>query len=371
MSSTSPRFRIAGFPGRYLQGPGALGAVGGVITDLGGRRPMVVSDDLVDHAVGQHLGRELQLASLSPARLRFGGECTRHAIEVLAGEARRLQGDLVVALGGGKAIDTAKGVSRSLGVPLVVVPTIASNDSATSRLIVLYDESHRVLGVELLDRNPDAVVVDTATIVRAPVRFFRAGIGDAMSKAFEAAQCHAAGGRNFHGGLPPRFATALGEYCYRLLRTRAEAAVDAVTRGVADEVAEDVIEATVLLSGLAFESGGLSVAHALLRGLSAVPGLQQALHGEMVSFGTVVQMVLENRPQAELDEHLAFSVRVGLPVTLAELGQEVLDVDELDTVARLTVAAPYIAHFERPLAPADLGAAVLAADALGRVCRGA
>ena len=39
-----------------------------------------------------------------------------------------------------------------------------------------------------------------------------------------------------------------------------------------------------------------------------------------VAFGTVTQLVLEGRPQAELDTVYDFCCRVGLPVTLAQVG---------------------------------------------------
>ena len=231
MSQALNQLRIAGFPGRYLQGSGALGAIGTVARELAGRRLLVVSDDIVDAAVGGRLHEQLRAESMPVERLRFGGECTPAAIASLAQQVSARDGDVVVGLGGGKTIDTAKGVSKAMGARLIVVPTIASNDSATSRLIVLYDDAHRVQGVDLLPRNPDAVVVNTREIARAPVRFFRAGIGDALSKTFEAAQCARAGGLNFHAGRPPRTAGALGDYCYRLLRDPGEAAAEALTAG--------------------------------------------------------------------------------------------------------------------------------------------
>jgi len=360
------QLRVAGFPGRYLQGPGALGMVADLARELGGTRLLVVSDDVVEQVVGMRLVQQLHAASLPFTRLRFGGECTQAAIDSLAAEARAAGGDIVLALGGGKTIDTAKGISKVLGARLIVAPTIASNDSATSRLIVLYDDEHRVLGVDLLARNPDAVVVDTAEVARAPVRFFRAGIGDAMSKTFEAAQCAAAGGRNFHGGRPPRAAALLGDYCYRLLRDQGAAAIEDVTHGCATTAVEDVVEATVLLSGLAFESGGLSIAHAMIRGLSTVPAFSRALHGEMVVFGTLVQVVLEQRPAEWMAGHLALIHRLGLPATLGALGKAELAPEELDALVDRTLAAPYAANFDRPLVPAILARAILDADALGR-----
>ena len=48
-----------------------------------------------------------------------------------------------------------------------------------------------------------------------------------------------------------------------------------------DEAVERVIEVTVLLSGIGFESGGLSLAHALVRGFSAHAVLGKFLHGEV------------------------------------------------------------------------------------------
>ncbi len=231
---------------------------------------------------------------------------------------------------------------------------------------MLYDDEHRVLGVDLLARNPDAVVVDTAEIARAPVRYFRAGIGDAMSKTFEAAQCAAAGGLNFHGGRPPRTAALLGDHCYSVLRDKGLSAIEDVAHGQATAVVEDVVEATVLLSGLAFESGGLSVAHAMIRGLSAVPAFNGALHGEMVVFGTLVQVILEQRPVQWMDGHLALVHRLGLPTTLGALGKAALAPEELDAVVDRTLAAPYAANFRRPLDAALLRQAILAADALGR-----
>lgn len=358
--------RVIGFPGRYVQGPGALDLLGSLLVEMGCRRPVLVSDDIVDSALAGVVPGALARAGLAAERLRFDGECTRAAIAALSQVAAAARADAVVALGGGKTIDTAKGVARTLGTRLVIAPTVASNDSATSRLIVVYDESHRLVGVDYLARNPDMVLVDTAVIVRAPLRFFRAGIGDAISKRFEAAQCGAAGGRNFFGGMPPRTARVMAEQCYATIRESGEASLAAVSRHECTEEVESVVEATVLLSGLGFESGGLSLSHALLRGLTAIASLSGALHGEMVAFGTVVQLVLEQRSPEELREHVDLLSRLALPVTLRELGQTVLTPQELTLVAELTLGAPYIGNFERALSVRDFERAIIEADALGR-----
>ena len=359
--------RVAGFPGRYIQGPGALETLAEVAQDLSAALLLVVCDDTVESLLGAGLRERLAASGMPSRRLRFGGECTRAEIDALTQQASGHVRPAVLALGGGKAIDTAKGVAKAISAPLVIAPTIASNDSATSRLIVLYDDEHRLLGVDLLARNPDVVLVDSLHIARAPLRFFRAGMGDALSKRFEAAQCMANGGLNFHGGRPPATAGALADRCYAVIEAHGASATAAVALGQVDESVEAVIEATVLLSGIGFESGGLSLAHALVRGLSTVPRLATSLHGEAVAFGTVTQIVLEcltgQRAGRELDQHLDLLDRIGLRVSLESLGQARLGPPELDSLVATTLQAPYTAHFPQRIEPALLAQAVLEADA--------
>lgn len=358
--------RTIGFPGRYLQGPGALAELPALLAELGVQRPVLLSDAVVRDTLGAQLNEHLQ--SLSPLWLAFPGECSVAAIEQLSQAAGDCDG--VIALGGGKTIDTGKGIARRRSAQLVVVPTIASNDSPTSRLIVLYDDAHRVAGVELMARNPDVVLVDTAVIARAPARFFSAGIGDALSKTFEARQCFLAGGKNFYGTPSLSTARLLADRCHATILEFGEAALRRVaSREGPDEAVERVVEATVLLSGIGFESGGLSLAHAIVRGFSAHAVLGGFLHGEVVAFGTLVQLVAEGRPHDEVAAHAAFARRLVLPMCFADFGVDTLSGEELDQIARITCTAPYIGHLARPLDAGGVREAMLVADRIGRSAR--
>ena len=360
--------RVMGFPGRYLQGPQALRQLPQLLGELSVRQVALVADAVVRSTLGERieaiLGEHAQFLDKPPLWLSFPGECSAVVIDALAQEA--LGCDTVVALGGGKTIDTGKGIARRRNARLVVAPTIASNDSPTSRLIVLYDEAHRVAGVELLARNPDAVLVDTDVIAQAPVRFFAAGMGDALSKTFEARQCHLARGHNFYGTPSLSTARLLADRCYQVIAELGEAAL----RQVAEHrrpnaIVEEVVEATVLLSGVGFESGGLSLAHALVRGFAAHPDIGRFLHGEAVAFGTLVQLVAEGRAPAELAAHAALTRRLQLPVCFASFGIERLSVAELEQIAHLTCAAPYFGHLAKPINVADVCAALESADRIG------
>ena len=65
---------------------------------------------------------------------------------------------------------------------------------------------------------------------------------------------------------------------------------------------ERVVEAALLMSGLGFESGGLSIAHAMTRGLSRVAGPREAVHGWQVAYGLLLQLVLEKRDAAFMSD---------------------------------------------------------------------
>lgn len=357
--------RTFGSPHRYVQGPGALDQLG-ELTAAYGKRPLVIADGVVLGLLRKRL--ETSLGELAGATrfAEFGGECTAAEIARLAAEATSVSADVVIGVGGGKAIDTAKGVRIELGRPIIIVPTIASNDSPTSRLAVVYTSEHVLHEVRAMPANPDAVLVDTAVIVQAPERFFISGVGDALSKKFEAEQCFLSGGNNFYKARPPYVALTLADACYAAIRAHAVRGLAATRAKQLSEDFERTVEATILLSGLAFENGGLSIAHSLTRGLSTVPELSRALHGEQVAFGLLVQLLLEERPAAYVADLVDFYARMGLPRSLAQLGYSGDPARVASQIARHTwERAPYVRYLTKPVDAVRLEEAVLAADALG------
>lgn len=356
--------RAFGSPGRYVQGAGALAQLGTLAAEHG-RRPFVVADDVVLGLLHPRIEASLGALAADARFARFGGECTGAEIDRLAAGAASAGADLIIGVGGGKAIDAAKGVRIVRDVPLVIVPTIASNDSPTSRLVVTYTEAHVLDEVRRMRTNPDIVLVDTEVLVRAPERFFVAGVGDAISKKFESAQCIATGKDNFYAARPPRLAQVIADACYDIIRADAEQALAAVRAQATDEAFERTIEATILLSGLAFENGGLSIAHSLTRGFSVVPGVADALHGEQVAFGLLAQLVLERRPDAFIADLLDFYARLGLPRSLSDLGLKGDPAEAARLIAADTwTRAPYVGALAGGIDQARLEAAVLAAHRL-------
>lgn len=358
--------RAFGAPHRYIQGPGALAQLEALVSLHRAKRPLIIADSVVKGLLMPQLQAGLGVLAPAATFAEFGGECTADEISRLAQEADTVGSDIIVGVGGGKAIDAAKGARILHGGPLVIVPTVASNDSPTSRLVVVYTREHVLHEVRAMAANPDVVLVDTAVLIAAPERFFLAGVGDALSKKFEAAQCLASGGSNFYSARPSLLASTIADTCYDTIRAHAEPALAAVRAGRTDEDFERTVEATILLSGLAFENGGLSIAHSLTRGFSVVPGVASALHGEQVAFGLLVQLILEQRPPEFVAELVAFYGRMGLPRSLHELGLKGDPREAAQKIASDTwERAPYVKALTSPINVERLAAAVVKAHYLG------
>ena len=320
--------------GTYVQGAGVLAAVGPHLARLG-RRAVGVVDPVVRAQVEPPLAAGCASEDIAWRPEPFPGECTEAAVDRLVTTARPWNPEMVIAAGGGKALDTGKLLAEALRLPSVMIPTIASTDAPTSRVAVLYTEEHAQLRVVRLRANPGLVLVDTAIIARAPIRFLVAGMGDAVATWPEARTCAAGAGRTPVGGRPSRAALALAELCYRTVLAHGRQAREDAAAGRVSEAVEAIVEANILLSGLGFESGGLAAAHSLYAGLSVLPAGGAYLHGEKVAFGVVVQAILEGWPAADRKELLEFYHDVGLPSTLGALGLGASTADDLRCVSEV------------------------------------
>ncbi|MDR1977882.1 MAG: glycerol dehydrogenase [Synergistaceae bacterium] len=352
-------------PGRYVQGSGAVASIGKHAANFG-KKALAIGGKRGLNEVRTALEGALKSAGIGLVAESFGGECSKKEIDRLLAAARAAGADFIIGVGGGKAIDTAKAVAFYGKMPVAVLPTIAATDAPCSALAVIYTEDGVFDSYLLLPSNPNLVLVDTAIVARAPVRLLVSGMGDALATWFEAESCSKAHRCNMPGGLTGMTALSLARLCYDTLITWGPQAVLAAEKGVPTEALEHIVEANTLLSGLGFESGGLAAAHAIHNGFTVLPETHGVYHGEKVSFGTLVQLTLEGREPEEIEEVLTFCVKVGLPITLAQLGVENPTEEKLRNVAAAATAEGESIHNEPFAVTAEsVYNAIIAADAIG------
>jgi len=296
----------------------------------------------------------------------FGGECCDQELDRLLALLNRNGHDVVVGMGGGKALDTAKIIADRVDIPVIMVPTVASNDAPCSGCSVVYTATGVFDRVCFQKANPRLVLVDTGLIAHAPARFLKAGMGDALATWFEARSCLKSSAPNVCGGRSTRAALNLSRLCYDTLLTHGRHALAAVSRQRVTPALEHVVEACILLSGLGFESAGLAAAHAIHNGLTALPETHRYLHGEKVALGLLASLHLTGADPDEIHTVTAFCAQTGLPVTLSELGIDPANHEGLERVA-LAACAPHesIHHEGGEITPKAVVSALLTLDALG------
>ncbi|KQO82770.1 glycerol dehydrogenase [Frigoribacterium sp. Leaf263] len=356
-------------PARYVQGKDAITRLGEFVAPIG-RRPLIVSDDIVWGLVEDAVTAGFETAGLGVERVGFGRFATPAAIDELVETIQGASADVVVAIGGGSAIDAAKAAGHLAGIRWVSVPTVASTDAPTSALAVVYTDEGEFIEYRFFPRNPDLVLIDTQLVANAPAKFLVAGIGDALATWLEARASARSHATTMAGGLPTQAGTALAELSWRIIHENAFSALAAAEDGVVTPALEALVEANTLLSGLGFESGGLAAAHAIHNGLTAAPQTHGLTHGQKVNIGSMTQLVLEGAPRAEIEDFVEFTTRVGLPNTLTEIGLTVDDLDELTAVAEAaTVETETIHNMPFPVTAADVVAALVSIERLSRSIR--
>jgi glycerol dehydrogenase len=360
--------RKAAFPGKYIQGAGAAGELPALVDALGARGLILASPSVLNKVLP---GCGIDVRGQAPHVESFRGECCENELARLSGVVAQLHVDVVVGMGGGKTIDTAKIVADRARIPVIIVPTVASSDAPCSGCAVVYSQDGVFDSVQYQRSNPAAVLVDLDVIAAAPTRFLVAGMGDALATWFEARACDRTQSVNECGGLSTRMGLTVARLCYDTLLAYGATAKADCERHAVTPALDSIVEANTLLSGVGFESGGLATAHSVHNGLTAVPETHAFYHGEKVAFGVLTGLHLTRAPSAEMEAVYSFCEEIGLPTTLADIGIQDAGRELLLEVAMRASAPTQPVHHEAgPVTPETVLGAMLAADTLGRERKG-
>ena len=288
-------------------------------------------------------------------RVSFAGHCSESLVSSYADTGR--DADLVIGVGGGSALDTAKAVAALLRKPFVAIPTIAATCAAWTPLSVWYDDEGRALRFELFPLASQLVLVEPRILLAAPAEYLRAGIGDTLAKWYEArVLCDA------EPALPltAQLGLSVARQIHDVLLAEGPAALAVVARGEPNESFLPVVDAVIagggLVGGLGERFTRLAAAHSIHNGLTVLTETATILHGAKVAYGILVQLALENREEELLRLDAALGT-LGLPRRLADLG--------VDYSQRADIEA-FIAHTLRPFESIHYLAGVVDAPRLQR-----
>jgi len=350
-------------PGKFLIGKGLLASLGSYAQPFGSSAYVICDKFILERAIAE-AGPSFE----ARGRVMFGKfqhECTRIEINRNRELARSVKADLIVGIGGGKTLDTAKAVACQERLPVLTVPTTASSDAACTARSIIYTLNSEFDSCMLLSGSPDMVLADSEILAAAPARLFVAGIGKALATYFEVRACYRASAGRAAPTRAARSALATARRCLDTLLENAAQACRDVRRQQSSPALEAVLEAVVYLSGVSADCGGRAAAHAIHNGMIAVPALGDTRHGEKMAFALLAQLVLEKAPAEEIATVIDFIQAVGLPPTLRELGVRTFSEAQWRRVAERACARhDSMGNMPFPVSLDDVYQAIVAADAL-------
>lgn len=271
---------------RLIFANGALDRVGELARDLGGKRALVVSDQgIVRAGYSQRAAGALEEAGLAA---RIFGEVHENPstidVDACVAVAKEFEADLLVGLGGGSSMDTAKGCNFILtnggrmqdywGVgkatkpmlPLIAIPTTTGTGSECQSFALISDEvTHQKMACGDAKAAARIAILDPELAVSQPPRVTVCTGVDALSHAIETAVTTR---RNAYSSMYSREAFRL---CH--------AGFSRVLRDAGDLEARGMMLLGAAYAGNAIENSMLGAAHSCANPLTAK---FKVVHGEAV-----------------------------------------------------------------------------------------
>ena len=183
------RLRLMRAPLKYVQGSGALKEFYDYFKDLG-KNWLFVCSRSGHRTCHDKLEESFGTSDTHRHYEVFGGISSVGEIDKFRKMVRNENIDVVVGVGGGSAIDTAKATAHYEGKRVVIIPTVVATDAPCTGLSVIYNDDGSFNSYLFYPNNPDGVLVDSYIIAHAPVKFLVAGMGDALGTYFEARACY-------------------------------------------------------------------------------------------------------------------------------------------------------------------------------------
>ncbi len=334
----------------YTIGKDVYEKVGKVCLDYGDTAVIITGHKSFD-AAGEKLLAACKASGITiTGSVYYGGECSYSNLEKLQENPAVQEATLLFALGGGKVTDTTKALGEIVNKAVFSFPTITSNCSGCTSVSIMYNNDGSFLKPYFITRPPLHTFLDLDVIAGAPSRYMWAGMGDTYAKYFEANMSSRGEELSHYVGL----GVTISQMCLDPILRYGRKALADNKKGIASAELENVVLAinvtTALTSILVTKDKiidyNTGLAHAINYGLTSYPDVEtQHLHGEIVSFGVLILLLIEEKMDESMkgmfDKLYSFSKDTKLPVKLQDLG--LTDADK-DTVIDKALAMKDIDH---------------------------
>ena len=223
-------------------------------------------------------------------------------------EVKRDHSDIIIGIGGGRSVDTAKLVAFNLDIPFVSVPTAASHDGMASPFVsIKSDKPHSIIATA-----PLGVFVDIDIIKKAPARLLASGCGDLVANISAVKDWKL--GRDKTGEYYGRYSANLAIMSAKIVMEKSS---QYAKKGLDARVIVEALISAGVASCIAGSSRPCSGAeHLFSHALDKIaPG--KGLHGEKCGLGAIMITKLQGQDWKKIVKTLK---DVGAPTTAKQIG---------------------------------------------------
>ena len=245
--------------------------------------------------------------------------------------------DSMIAAGGGKVLDAGKFIAESLSIPVITVPLSASTCAGWTSLSNIYTNNGQFIRDVNLRSCPQILIFDHGFINSAPRRTLSSGIADALAKWYESSLTSS---RDADGLVQQ--AIQISRVLRDQLLINGESAYKNQSESNTSWI--NTVEGCALTAGLIGGIGGekcrTAAAHAIHNAITQIKSNQRCLHGEIVGVGILLQLKLEEvknknkLAKQSINQLLSLMKKLDLPTTISELGVDVFENNNLETISQ-------------------------------------
>jgi len=288
-----------------------------------------------------------QKLNVNSANLKF--DCCYEDISRVKNIILKNNNDSVIAAGGGKVLDSGKYIAACLNIPCITVPLSASTCAGWTALSNIYTKDGQFIKDVSLRSCPKILVYDHKFIQTAPSRTLASGIADALAKWYESSLTSS------------RIDDGFVQQAIQISRVLRDQLLIDGEKAFKDQFEENnpswrnTVEACGLTAGLVGGIGGekcrTAAAHAFHNAITQIITPNKSLHGEIVGVGLLLQLRLEEMKNNNKLAHqstkqlLLLMNQLNLPTTIAQLGINVFEDNNLEKIADFTCRDKSEIHF--------------------------
>ena len=284
------------------------------------KKPLIIGRSNATRKLRKSFENDLLLKGIQPLSFELNHDCCESDIQEAYKYSKTNNCDGIIAAGGGKVLDAGKLIADLLDINCITVPLSASTCAGWTALSNIYTPDGKFIKDITLKRCPNLLIFDHSIVRAAPPRTLASGMADAVAKWYESSLTSI---RSQDGFVQQAVQMA------RVLRDQLflngyDAFVN--PQGSSWEI---VAEGCALTAGIIGGLGGArcrtAAAHPIHNGLTQLEYKNKPLHGELVGFGLLVQLHLEEKnSNSQLTKQarsqlLDFLTQLNLPISLESI----------------------------------------------------